>query len=889
MSVAESADGQRGTAASFRWLLRQKIAIPDPVTDYVHRAELVDRAMPVQRRLTVLKAAGGFGKTTLLAECARRLREKTVAVAYVSLDGQETPASLDAYIAFACSAAGLTVGAAGVQEGPIAAAPRLAAVARSIQSFGRPFCIAVDALELLTHSAAVAVLEFLLQRGPRNLHLAFAGRQIPDGLNVAGVVLDGRAEIIGTEDLRFTRPEVARFFGLRLSRRALTRVMDQTAGWPFALRISRSSDGPGPEPRAMAGIVGNWIESRLFAQLAPDDRALVLDLGQFVWIDDTLLDEVLGPCKAMAVRAMPVLDGLLERVATGPEERWQLHALVRDHCAAQLLLEDSGRFRGVHCRIADALASRGETVAAMRHAVRGGDKLLAGDILVRAGGVRLWLREGVAQYEEADGLLSSEAIAGSQRLKLVRCTALMLSGKHYEARAVYGECSGPGREAGFEHQVDDCIVRAAMCVYGGEPLGSGRLRDILSDSERFGRSLRLDAATRGYIEYGRSVLHFLKGEFDPALERLATARELSPDSRYIEFYGEVLRGQLDFLRGRALDAASSYRRARRLARKFFMFDPVAATACLVTSSEYELECNGSSNVEQPGMMSVLTGRGVPFSYFATASNVFVDRRLRAGRAEEAVAAVDKLLPRLRADGVATFVRLLAALRTTALVVAGRVEDAVSFWRREKLPEHAGACVDLAAQSMREVEAISEARARLLIATERHEEARDLLDALETVAAARSWRKTQMRAVALSILLAHAAGDTAAGMRRLTEYLELYRESPYAWPLLRETAICADLVGDVLALDAPPHDASARSLVAAVRAAQDAPEFSLSEREREILGLLAGRRVKHVAAHLGLSVHGVRYHLRKLFSKLGVSTQAELLQRARELDLIPQRP
>ena len=99
-----------GTAGDGRpapWLLRQKIAVPDRVAGYFDRAGLVDRAMPTRRRLTVLVAPGGFGKTTLLAECCRRAREDGIPVAWVSVDEQDEPAVLDTYIACACrSAAG---------------------------------------------------------------------------------------------------------------------------------------------------------------------------------------------------------------------------------------------------------------------------------------------------------------------------------------------------------------------------------------------------------------------------------------------------------------------------------------------------------------------------------------------------------------------------------------------------------------------------------------------------------------------------------------------------------------------------------------------------------------------------------------------------------------
>ena len=51
---------------------------------------------------------------------------------------------------------------------------------------------------------------------------------------------------------------------------------------------------------------------------------------------------------------------------------------------------------------------------------------------------------------------------------------------------------------------------------------------------------------------------------------------------------------------------------------------------------------------------------------------------------------------------------------------------------------------------------------------------------------------------------------------------------------------------------------------------------LSEREQDALRRLAGHRDKEIAAEIGLSVHGVRYHLRKVFAKLGVAKRTKAL-------------
>lgn len=56
---------------------------------------------------------------------------------------------------------------------------------------------------------------------------------------------------------------------------------------------------------------------------------------------------------------------------------------------------------------------------------------------------------------------------------------------------------------------------------------------------------------------------------------------------------------------------------------------------------------------------------------------------------------------------------------------------------------------------------------------------------------------------------------------------------------------------------------------------------LTRRERDVLDeLMAGYRVPTVARHLGISQHTVRNHLKRVFSKLQVSSQAELVETIR---------
>ena len=71
----------------------------------------------------------------------------------------------------------------------------------------------------------------------------------------------------------------------------------------------------------------------------------------------------------------------------------------------------------------------------------------------------------------------------------------------------------------------------------------------------------------------------------------------------------------------------------------------------------------------------------------------------------------------------------------------------------------------------------------------------------------------------------------------------------------------------------------------MRRLDDGPEPVLSQREKDVLRRSESQRDKQIAAELGLTVDGVRYHLRKVFAKLGVARRAEAVSRARELGLL----
>ena len=309
-------------AAALPWLSDHRVAIPDPVTDYLERRLLIQRCMPTRQRLTVLTAPGGFGKTTLLAQCCRALAGQGVPTAWLTLSEDDEPPALDTYLAVAFQRAGLNV-LESLDSGDAGSHPsydRISALLQTLRSYAEPCVLALDELERVTRPESVALLNSLVRIGPPNLHLALACRQLPLGLDIADPVFSGTAEILTDRDFRFSKLEIAQFFEQKLSQRELAALAADSTGWPIAVRIhrnARAQAAQAPE-RVVRDVVENWVESRLWYDVTEEDRQLVLDVGLLDWFDAELLDKALAGAGLMErLEGISGVAGLVEPLRGG--------------------------------------------------------------------------------------------------------------------------------------------------------------------------------------------------------------------------------------------------------------------------------------------------------------------------------------------------------------------------------------------------------------------------------------------------------------------------------------------------------------------------------------------------------------------------------------------
>ena len=865
------------------------------------------------RQLTVLQAPGGFGKTALLAHCCRDLREQGVPVAWLGFSESDGPVAVATYLAFAFERAGLELldGFRPDSEPPSLptegtetdsqATYWINLLLRMIENHPAPCLLALDEVERLDNPDSVAVLNDFLAAVPRNLHVAMAFRARPPGLDIAMFMLEGRGLTVTTEELRFSTPDIARFFGTELSRRELAEVAASSAGWPIALNIYRNAREAGSDIAQAGGegdTVAAWIESRLWRGLSEDDRDLVLDMALFDWIDTTLIDETTGVHNSRRrIESMESLTGLVE--TRGQESTLHLHPLVKDYCVSRRFREDPDRFRSIHAGIARALAARGQVVDALRHASESGDSDLIADIAEDAGGIKIWFRGGFSALRAVDGWLTSEIVATHPRLALVRCVVLAMSGdvtgagklyrKAVAGRPALDEQSGTGDRA---LMIDDVVVRGMLLVCGCstvaryEPLVAAGL-DIADEQEG-------DPVLRSLMCHGLSLTLNERTEFEQARDWGDRARvDLGDNTIYLSPLVDYLAGLGAMAQGRVDDAQTSYGRALEAVRGGGLGDAGTTIIGNVLVAELELERSAGTPRLQVAPVSsrLLSECGAWLDIYAANTGVAAELALHHGGDAQALNVVDAALEFARRTERTALVRLLSAMRISRLVEMDRADEAERMWRSADLPQTTAGCFDLNAYRWREVEAFAMARLRLFVLRGDFESARELLQALRSFAVERGMSRTHLRALALATRLEVRAGNPDLATGQVVDYLRLYAEAPYPRPLARERELALPLLqrladanddGNVASAAAALHTA----MTATAGETHPGADTHLTTGELNVLRRLARQSDKEIANRLGLSYDAVRYRIRNVFRKLGAQGRHDAVHRARSLGILP---
>ncbi|HEX2182434.1 MAG TPA: LuxR C-terminal-related transcriptional regulator [Rubrobacteraceae bacterium] len=877
----------------------------------VARPRLIKRLDPeAGRRLTLVSAPAGFGKTTLVGKWAEDRADKGRPVAWLSLDeDDDDPAR---FLAYLVAAIGRGTGEEGFGEGVLAALrspepPRMEAVlgafVNEVAALPGEIDLVLDDYHLVESEGVHRVVSFMLERLPESVHLVISSRVNPP-LPLSRMHARGQMAELSASELSFTREEAVAFLkgvmGLDLSAEDVAKLEERTEGWIAGLQLAALSMR---DRRDISGFIESFSGSHrdVLDFLAEEVLERQPTHVREFLLETSILNNLTGSlCDALTGRS----DGqeTLERlerenlfvVALDDERLWyRYHHLFADFLRDRLGREHPERVGELHLSAAQWNEQNGRLSSAIEHALSIPDHDLAARLIEEGVEGAVERGEGTTALRWLE-ILPTEAKRRRPRLFVEHAVALVISGRPDDAEPLLIEAE-----------------RAASVATGGE---DGRsLLGFVSTVRSWLARLRGDAPEA--VELARQALSLLPdgeaplrnyaavrlgdalravGDLAAADEAYTEAAEIDRAARhaYGRLAGVVMHARVRAEQGRLWEADEAFRHALRLLREGgFELSPAAGVVHMgmvdiryerddLDGAERALE-RGVELVERTGDVSTLVWAYVTLS------------RTRWARGEErgALEGARQAERVARESGADLQIAIALAWMTRLRLARGELTEAVA------LEQERAANADVAAEAARVVDRLTSAR--LLLAQGRPREALPLLEGPREEAEASGRTRDLIEILTLRALAQWASNEKEQAVSTLGGALALAQPEGYVRTFVDEGKPIAELLSGVLEaqqrgrLDPPVPAHYLRKLLAALE--RDASGAGLpaagfpeppSERELEVLQLVAaGKTNREIASELFVSVGTVKTHLNNLYRKLNARSRTQALARARELDLI----
>lgn len=383
-------------------LLRTKLLMPRLPEKVIRRPRLANELEAgLLRKLTVVAAPAGFGKTTALGQW---LVESEVDVGWVSLDERDNdPTRFWAYAVTAVQTVRPQAGATALSMLQAPHPPPLetimTAFLNDLVAVPSDFVLVFDDYHVIQHPEIHDGVAFVLDNLPPAAHLAIVSRTAPP---LPLPLWRARRQLVelDADDLRFTGDEAADFLNrvmeLNLSVEQIASLEAATEGWVAGLQLAALSM-EGKEDLASFVQAFSGSHRYVFDYLAQEILDRQPEPIQRFLIETAILERLNGPlCGAVVAEkdaASPGAQAVLERleatklfiVPLDDERSWyRYHNLFAEFLRARLdQSAEPLEIAALHRRAADWYAAHDVVESALHHYLAAEDYEVVAGLLLR--------------------------------------------------------------------------------------------------------------------------------------------------------------------------------------------------------------------------------------------------------------------------------------------------------------------------------------------------------------------------------------------------------------------------------------------------------------------------------------------------------------------------
>ncbi len=439
-------------------ILTTKLFIPPPRPKVVPRPRLIERLNEgLHRKLTLISAPVGYGKTTLLSEW---ISQSERCVTWVSLEaGDNDPVRFLTYLISALQMLDAQIGrnALALMQAP--SIPPLEAILTTllneIAAFPDNFALVLDDYHLIDAKPVAAstsvddALTFLLEHLPPHMHLIITTREDPN-LPLGRLHARDQLTELRAADLRFTPAEAAEFLNrvmsLNLSAEDIATLETRTEGWIAGLQLAALST-LGREDvhgyiKAFAGdnrFIVDYLVEEVLQRQPKRIRSFLLQTSILDWLSGPLCDAVTGQVESKALLETLERGNLFVSPQDDKRHWFRIHHLFADVLHAHLMEEQPDQVPTLHRRASEWYEHNGLEIEAFQHAAAANDVERA-ERLIEGKGMPLQFRGAGAPVLNWLESLPKTALDARPSLWVTYASTLLFGGQHYRRRTETTSC-----------------------------------------------------------------------------------------------------------------------------------------------------------------------------------------------------------------------------------------------------------------------------------------------------------------------------------------------------------------------------------------------------------------------------------------------------------------
>ncbi len=896
-------------------LLITKLYIPKVRPELILRPHLIEQLNAgLQRKLTLISAPAGFGKTSILAEWVSSF---DLPSAWFSMDESDNDlARFFAYFVASLQTIKADIGEATLEAiqslQPMQYKAVMTPLINEIHDMQEAFVLVLDDYHVINAEPVHRTLTFLLDHLPPKMHIVIASRADPP-LPLARLRGQDQLIEIRTADLRFSYEEVSNFLnkvmGLNLSREDLSSLEERTEGWVTGLQMvalwlqGKPAERVPDFVKAFSGshrYIIDYLADEVFNRQSPSIQSFLLKTAILNRLTGHLCDAVTGNNDGQEMLER-LDDANLFLFSLDSERRWyRYHSLFADLLRNRLNLSLPEQIHELHRRACRWYTDNGQMDEAVNHALAADDTEWAADLIEQCGRsvvtrgefntLSVWLRT-----------LPDQLVRSRPHLCIYDAWVLSVSGKFDDAESRLQDI-----DTWYESQVsrdDDSENQPLLGEVAAIRAIIAHLKDEVPSAIELSKKAldRLpadDLYLRGLLEMNLGSSYRDSGAIDAAQIAYTEAWRIGQKTGHAITATIALTGlaSLQMMKGHLLHAAETYKQALQFGTE--RRAPVASVA-YIGMGALMIEWNDLEAATSHLLRGLELAKQLGVSLLLTEGYVGLARvKMAQGNLHNAGNLLQQAEQFSQGDHTTRSFAQVTGCRVKLWLAQGSLTPAITWaqeYEQNKL-DYPGNTINYTHQ----IEHL--ALSRVFVSMGQADKAIRLLEQLQAAAEAAGWVGSIIEILSLQALAFQAKSDSAQALNTFQKALTLAEPEGYIRTFVDEGEPMAQLlrslittrrlpiVSDYMKILLAAFPLGERELKISLQPSPSSAELHLLEpltkREREVLRMLkTDLSGPEIAYKLYISLNTLHTHTKNIYSKLNVNNRLTAVRRAEELNLL----